>query len=75
MGCFVHREDVFTDDMIQAKVHFIQCQSLLEVAGVDSAEILVKISIINFKTSKLGVLDAYIYSDHCKCYHMRFKGL
>lgn len=41
VGRFVHREDVFADHMIQTKVHLVKSESLLEVARVDSAEILI----------------------------------
>ena len=74
VGCFVYRKDVFGNNVIQAKVHFIKCQGLLEVASVDSTKILIKISIIDLKTSKLRILNAYINSDHGKCDHMRFEG-
>ena len=41
VGSFVHREDVFADHMVQTKVHLVKSESLLEVARVDSAEILI----------------------------------
>ena len=41
VGRFVHGEDVFADHMVQTKIHFVESESLLEVASVDSAEILI----------------------------------
>ena len=58
-------EEILADDVIEAKVHLIQSKGLLEIAGVDSTEVLVEITIVDLKASELRILDSNIDTDHC----------
>ena len=48
MGRLVHWEDVFTNDVVQAQIHLIKCQRLLEIPCVHCAKVLVKIAVVDF---------------------------
>lgn len=75
VGCLVDWENILADDVIEAKVHLIQSKGLLEIAGVDSTEVLVEITIVDLKASELRILDSNIDTDHCQSDNVRLECL
>lgn len=69
---FIDRGAVLPHDMIKSEIHLIESQSLLNLTSDHCGIVAISFSIINFKTSELWVLDAYIYSNHVKSDCVRF---
>ena len=64
MCSFVDRIYVLSDYMIQAEVHLVESQRLLEVPCVYGAEVLIQVSIVNLEASELRIFDANVDTHH-----------
>ena len=65
---------VLSDYMIQAKVHLVEGQRLLEVSCVYGAEVLIQVSIVNLKAGELRIFDTYVDTHHRQRNYVRLKG-
>ena len=74
MSSFVDRIYVLSDYMIQAEVHLVESQCLLEVSCVYGAEVLIQVSIVNFKAGELRIFDTYVDTHHRQRNYVRLKG-
>jgi hypothetical protein len=72
MRGFINRCRVFADDMIQTEVHLIEYQHFLVLSSHNRAVLVVRLTIINLKASKLWVFYANIDSHHRKRESMGF---
>mmetsp|Transcript_36615 Transcript_36615/g.44736 ORF Transcript_36615/g.44736 Transcript_36615/m.44736 type:complete len:215 (-) Transcript_36615:25-669(-) len=61
--------------MVQAEVHLVEGQRLLEVARVDRAEVLIQVAVVDLETGKLRVLNTDVNADHSQSDDVRFEGL
>ena len=58
--------------MVESEVHFVDRERLLNVACVNGTVVLIRITIINFETRELGVLNTHIDSYHRQSQDMSF---
>ncbi len=72
MSSFVDQHYSLSYDMVETQIHLVKGKSLLHVVCVDSAVLLVRIAIVDFETSELWILNAYIHADNLQSQHVRF---
>ena len=74
MCSFVDWIYVLSDYMIQAEVHLVESQRLLEVSCVYGAEVLVQVSIVDLEAGELWIFDSNVDTHHCQGNYVWLKG-